>query len=160
MKQLLLPFVLGSFFSQLHAQQYRAAIGFKSDISTLNLPSAELSFKGFFAGPNAIEVNLGGSQRYFWTQAMYIRNQEMKRDLNWYWGAGVDLGYWVKGNSGSAEIARTSGFWTGLDGTIGLEYTFQVVPINLALDTGPSLRVVPDVKFGWMAGFAMRYAFR
>jgi len=160
MKQLLLLLALGSFFTQLHAQQYRAAIGFKSDISTLNVPSAELSFKGFFAGPNAIEVNFGGSQHYFWAQTMYIRNQEMRRALNWYWGAGVDVGYWTKGNSGRADIARTSGFWTGLNGTVGLEYTFQVVPINLALDTGPSLRLVPDVKFGWMAGFAMRYAFR
>jgi hypothetical protein len=75
-------------------------------------------------------------------------------------GAGADGGYWAKGNYGRTDIESQTGFWVGLDGTIGLEYTFDVVPINLALDTGPSMRIVPDVKFGWMAGFAVRYAFR
>jgi hypothetical protein len=34
------------------------------------------------------------------------------------------------------------------------------MPINLAFDMGPTVRILPDVKLGIMAGFALRYAFR
>lgn len=158
MKLLLLP-VLGLVFCT-HAQQYRTAFGIKSDLTTYDLPSAELSLKTFITEASALEFNLGGNRRFFWLQAMYHRNQSMTRYIDWYWGAGVDGGYWYKPSYGRTDVGSTEGFWTGLNGTIGLEYTFQVVPINLALDTGPSLRLVPNVKFGWMLGFSMRYAFR
>lgn len=160
MKNLLLISFMICVAVQCSAQQYKTSVGFKADYTTLDLPSAELSLKHFFSSPSAIEINLGGSRRYIWLQAMYERNQPLTNDLDWYWGAGVDGGYWAKGNYGRTDIESQTGFWVGLDGTIGLEYTFNVVPINLALDTGPSMRIVPDVKFGWMAGFAFRYAFR
>jgi len=160
MKSLLFISLMTCAVIQVHAQQYRTAFGIKGDYTTLDLPSAELSVKHFFAGQSAVELNLGGSSRYIWLQTMYERNQFLTNDLEWYWGVGADGGYWAKGNYGRSDIESTSGFWVGLDGTIGLEYTFNVVPINLALDTGPSMRIVPDVKFGWMAGFAVRYAFR
>ncbi len=160
MKYLLLVSILVCFGFSTHAQRYQTALGVKADYTTLDIPSAELSLKHFFSGPSAVEVNLGGSRRYIWLQTMYMRNQFLTSDLDWYWGAGADGGYWVKGSYGRTDIGTTQGFWAGIDGTIGLEYTFDVVPINLALDTGPSMRIYPEVKFGWMAGFAMRYAFR
>ncbi len=159
MNKLLLISFMSMVVCASNAQQYVTSLGVKSDFTTLDIPSAELSLKHFFSGPSAFEVNLGGSRRYVWLQAMYIRNQILTSDLDWYWGAGPDAGYWVKA-SGRPGVEGTTGFWAGANGTIGLEYTFNVVPINLALDTGPSLRIVPEVKFGWMAGFSMRYAFR
>lgn len=160
MKALLILMAWGFLCTPVFSQQYVTALGIKADYTTADVPSAELSLKHFFAGPSAFEVNLGGSRRYIWMQAMYLRNQFMRRDLEWYWGAGLDGGYWTEGNGGRTDLPQKTGFWSGLNGTVGLEYTFHVVPINLALDTGPTLRVVPEVKFGWMAGFSLRYAFR
>ena len=146
------------FYSQ--AQQYKAALGIRSDLTTLDVPSAQLSIKTFISGSSALEFNLGGSRTFFWLQAFYERNQRIGRYVEWYWGAGVDGGYWYRPSGGRANVRPTTGFWTGINGTFGIEYTFQTVPINLALDTGPTVRMVPDVKFGWMLGFSMRYAFR
>lgn len=142
------------------SQQYNVALGIKGDLTTYDLPSAEVSVKYFFSSPNAFELNLGGSRQFIWTQLLYERNYILTKELDWYWGAGVDGGYWNFGNSGRADLPTDKGFWTGINGTLGMEYTFNVVPVNLALDTGPSLRLVPEVDFGWMAGFAVRYAFR
>ena len=161
MKRYLLIISLTGFSSLLRAQQYNTALGIKSDITTYDAPSAEVSLKHFFNGsPNAMEVNLGGSFQYIWVQALYERNYILSKDLDWYWGIGADAGHWNYGNGGRAENPMDTGYWTGINGTLGIEYTFNVVPINLALDTGPSLRLVPEVDFGWMAGFAIRYAFR
>ncbi|MDX2359432.1 MAG: hypothetical protein QNK23_01405 [Crocinitomicaceae bacterium] len=156
---LLISFMVGSTFL-LNAQRYRTAVGFKGDYSTLDIASADLTLKHFFSGPNAFELNLGGSKRHFWLQAFYHRNQALTSDLEWYWGAGPDIGYWRKGVNIRGDVTYSDGFWVGLNSVIGLEYTFDFIPINLALDTGPTLRIVPDVKFGWMAGFAFRYGFR
>jgi len=156
---LLISFMVGSSIL-LYAQKYSTAFGIKGDYSTLNMASADLSLKHFFLGQNAFELNLGGGQRHFWLQALYHRNQTLTSDLEWYWGAGPDVGYWRKGVNVRGNATYSDGFWVGLNGVLGMEYTFDFIPINLALDTGPTLRLVPDVKFGWMAGIAFRYGFR
>jgi len=43
---------------------------------------------------------------------------------------------------------------------LGIEYTFNYIPINLAMDMGPTFRVIPELKLGWMLGFSIRYGFR
>ena len=149
---------LFSYFS--HGQQYRAALGIKGDWSSLDLALAQLSVKHFFYGPNAFEYNVGFGRRYLWTQITYHRNQTLRKDIDWYWGTGIDWGYWNSNYDRAYDSDERSGFWGGINGVLGLEYTFDFIPINLAIDTGPTLRVVPNVKFGWMAGFALRYGFR
>ena len=156
---LLISFMVGSTFI-LKAQKYRTALGIKGDVSTVNMASADLSIKHFFVGQNAFEINLGGSKRHFWLQALYHRNQFLTSDLEWYWGAGPDVGYWRKGVNIRGNVTYSEGLWLGLNSVLGLEYTFDYFPINLALDTGPTLRIVPDIKFGWMAGISLRYGFR
>ena len=146
--------------SSLQAQQYHTAIGFRGDLSTIDNGLAELSLKHFFAGQSAFQINGGGNTRSLFLQVAYHRNQSLTSDIEWYWGAGVNGSYWKRGNYGRSDIQETTGFWGGIDGTVGLDYTFLEVPINLALDTGPTLRIVPEVKFGWMAGVSFRYAFR
>lgn len=146
--------------ASLHAQQYQTALGFRGDLSTIENGLAEISLKHFFSGQSAFQINGGGNQRSIFLQIAYHRNQTLTTDLEWFWGAGVNGSYWKRGNYGRLDIEETTGFWGGVDGVIGLDYTFLEVPINLALDTGPTLRVVPEVKFGWMAGVSFRYAFR
>ena len=160
MKKLLLISFMVSFVSVSQAQNYTTAFGIKGDYSTLDIASADLSLKHFFSGSNAFELTLGASKRHFWLQAFYHRNQPITCSLDWYWGAGPDVGYWRKGSNIRGVVNYTEGFWLGANGIIGLEYTFDYIPINLALDTGPTIRIAPDVHVGWIAGFALRYGFR
>jgi hypothetical protein len=46
------------------------------------------------------------------------------------------------------------------NGAMGLEYTFDEVPINCSLNTGPILFFSPNVTFNWGGGLAIRYAIR
>lgn len=160
MKNLSLIFVLVIVMHSAYGQQYNTALGIKADYSSVNLGFAELSVKHFFTQQDAIEINAGAGQRFFWLQAAYLRSQPMIKGIDWYYGGGIDGGYWSRSNGGRAEVARQQGFWIGLNGTVGIEYTFDVVPINLALDAGPTFRIVPDLKLGWGASLAFRYAFR
>lgn len=52
------------------------------------------------------------------------------------------------------------GFWLRTDPNVGLEYMFNSFPINVSLDAGPTLRVIPYIKLGVMSGFAVRFALK
>lgn len=160
MKLSMLIFAFFVLISSSFSQQYNTALGIKADYSSVKLGLAEISVKHFFTAQDAFEINAGAGQRFVWLQAMYLRSQPMIKGVEWYFGGGIDGGYWETTSGGRAEVEKQKGFWTGLDGTAGIEYTFDVVPINLALDTGPTFRVVPDLKFGWTAALAFRYAFK
>ena len=160
MKKISPIFILFVSINMSYSQQYNTSLGIKADYSSVNLGYAELSVKHFLTEQDAFEINAGGGQRFLWMQAMYLRSQPMIKDIDWYFGGGVDGGYWATTSGGREDIEGQHGFWTGIDGVVGIEYTFDVVPINLAIDTGPTFRVIPDLKFGWNAALAFRYAFR
>ena len=144
----------------LQAQQYRTAIGVKGDWSTLNYDLAELSLKHFFTDRSALEANLGLGRRFIWLEGMYHHNQTLKGDVDWYFGGGVDFGYWNTNYDSRYDKSTHTGFWAGTTGVVGIEYTAGFIPINLALDVGPTIRMVPDLEIGLKIGFALRYAFR
>ena len=139
------------------SQQYTTAIGIKADASTIDVALAEISIKHFFSDRNALEINLGAGRYFLWSQLLFHRNNRLLGDIEWYWGAGVDGGYWYTGNIRGAGTNSRNGIWLGLDGVLGIEYTFNYIPINLALDTGPTFRLVPGLKPGWMFGLSVRY---
>lgn len=140
-------------------QQYGTAIGIKGDWSSLNVDLAQFSVKHFFTESNAFEINFGAGRRYVWLEGMLLYNHQLKGDFDWYTGGGVDLGYWNTNYDGRYDAATHSGFWGGLTGVFGFEYTFKVVPLNFALDFGPTFRLIPDMEVGVKVGFATRYAF-
>jgi hypothetical protein len=159
MKKLSLLFFLVMFAHGLNAQQYKTAIGVKGDWSTLNVDLAEFSVKHFFNSPSAIEVNFGAGRRFLWLEGLYMYNQPLKGDFDWYVGGGLDLGYWNTNYDNRYDNATHSGFWGGSTGVFGVEYTFGFVPLNFAVDLGPTFRIVPDLEVGLKVGFAARYAF-
>lgn len=162
MKSIIFAIALLASSSPVNAQQYNTALGVKLDWSNLKAAMGEISVKHFFNSPHALEVNLGGGRRYIWLQTMYIYNMPLSRGrgVEWYLGAGMDGGYWNTNYDRQYDPAERSGYWFGFDANAGIEYTFDHIPINLALDAGPTLRMVPDVKLGVTTGLAVRYAFR
>ena len=155
MKKYLLLLALSTLGSSAYAQQYKTAVGIKGDWSTLNVDMAQFSVKHFFAEPNAFEINFGAGRRFIWLEGMYLYNHPLRNDFDWYAGAGLDLGY----SNGRIFSDVTDGFWGGATGVFGVEYTFDFIPINVALDAGPTLRMIPDFEVGLKVGFAVRYAF-
>ena len=159
MKKTLLIGFISLMGSGAFAQQYKTAIGIKGDWSSLDVDLAMFSVKHFFSAPNAFEVNFGAGRRYVWVEGLYLYNQPLKGEFDWYAGGGVDLGYWNTNYDNRYDNATRSGFWGGATGLFGVEYTFSVVPLNFALDAGPTFRLVPDMEVGIKVGFAARYAF-
>lgn len=142
-----------------YSQRYTTAVGVKGDWSTLDVDLAEFSVKHFFSAPSAFEINLGAGRRYIWLEGLYLFNHPLKGDFDWYTGGGMDMGYWNTNYDGRYDNATHSGFWGGATGVFGVEYTFGFIPLNFALDAGPTIRVVPDFEVGLKVGFAARYAF-
>ena len=136
------------------AQQYSTAIGFKGGFSYNG--GAGINAKHFLGGSSAVEISLGGGSRHIWLQGLYERNQDLTHGVEWYYGFGGDIGLFT---NGGYDTQYSSGLFIGIDGVVGVEYTFEDFPLNLALDTGPTLRVIPYVSFGWGGGLAVRYAF-
>ncbi len=144
-----------------YSQNYNTAIGIKGGYPTWGA----LNVKHFFGGSsNAIEASLGLGNRFLWVQGMYERNYAIGAvpGLDWYWGLGADVGFWT-GNYQYYHPRKEKyygGAWGGLDAVIGLEYTFEAIPLNLAIDFGPTLRLFPYLGGGYNGGFAIRYAIK
>lgn len=145
-----------------HSQQkmYKVALGIKGDRSTVGGDMAELSIKTFITSSNALEFNVGFGKQHLWLETMFLRSQDFKKDFDWYYGGGADFGYWDTNFDNRYDAATRTGFWAGTSGVLGLEYTFDYIPLNFAIDAGPTLRVLPDFKVGLKVGFAFRIAIR
>lgn len=157
-----LSLLLGIVFSThlLIAQQYNTAVGVKGDWSTLNYDLAQISVKHFFNSPYAIEANLGFGVQYLWLEGVCHRNMPLKGDVEWYAGGGADVGYWFTKNVRADNPNPHQGVWTGTTALVGLEFTTNVIPLNFALDAGPTFRFTPTPQIGLKVGFAARYAFK
>ncbi|MBV8252456.1 MAG: hypothetical protein JO154_07600 [Chitinophaga sp.] len=144
-------------------ENYNTALGVR-----LNPWLAGFTIKHFIAGPHAIEgivstnfaqrtnVTFTGLYEYHWNVGM--------QGLNMYGGGGVHVGiydrldYWEdkfheKGNGNYVT--------PGLDGIIGIEYTFKNIPLNISADLKPYVQFVGptnhlDQEIG---GVSARFAF-
>ena len=162
MKKLLLTAILAFACAFTQAQSYNTAIGFKAAYPGYG----SISVKHFFSGNSAFEFNLGGGNRSLWLQGFYMRNQSLGAEgLEWYWGLGADAGFWdnhyyhnryYRGN----DYAYSRGGFFGIDGVVGIEYTIPSIPINFALDAGPTARIAPYFGVGFGGSFAVRFAIR
>ena len=160
MRKALLSLVAAMACSLSYAQHYTTALGIRGDWSNLDVAYGDINVKHFLNGtPNAIEATLGFGRRHLWLQGMYERNYAIGSSVEWYWGVGGDVGYWSKNYNYREDGKANAGVWTGIDGAIGIEYTFPMFPVNVALDAGPTVRMYPYVEVGPMVGFSIRYAF-
>ena len=148
MKKVLL--VLSVFLSTLSfSQSYKTAIGVKGGYPGYG----SLNAKHYFTGSSAIEASIGGGANFLWLQGLYEINQALPTDgLNWYLGVGPNVGL--------GNLTNNSGVYFSGSGVIGIEYTFQDLPINLALDTGPVIEIIPTLGFNWSGGIAVRYTLK
>lgn len=161
-KLILLAFVIFGLSNLTNAQQYRTAIGIKGGFPGYG----SLSVKHNIGGTSYLEGNLGGGYRHLWLQGLYEKNFNIQGGLDWYLGGGADVGFWSDGyyyygrGHHHHDYYTGRGAWGGIDGIVGLEYTFEEVPINLALDVTPTIRLFPHVGFYMYGSLAIRFAIK
>jgi hypothetical protein len=157
MKKLVLLFFLVSGFalsSQVQAQDYQSAIGLR-----LGSPLSA-SYKFFISEPGAIELYLGFANNFgsgsFSIGGMYQHHLPVNisglEGLNWYFGGGANILFFNCTGCGTAF---------GINGVIGLDYTFEDTPINLSVDYMPNF-LITGYGDGYTSygALAVRYTLR
>ena len=145
------------FSSKVQAQyHYEWGVGVK-----FGSPWASINLKHFLNNQQAIEglLHLWGSgvgvtglyERHFMIDAA--------PGLRWYIGGGAHLAVQGSGGYNPYSGVDHGTAYLGVDGVIGLEYSFEKYPLALAVDASPLLNIVGGPSFWWNTGLAVRYTF-
>ncbi len=126
----------------------------------------ELSYQRYVLPSGRIEGTAGISKyegsNDFSFQAIYQWMIQIPTNnagtLQWYPGAGIEIGNWGSGHM--TNFKSHKGLSMGISPQIGLEYTFGRVPILVSLDYRPVFYFMQENKATWY-GFALgvRYCF-
>ncbi|MFB6340605.1 hypothetical protein ACE1ET_02730 [Saccharicrinis sp. FJH62] len=147
-KSLVITLMLVFSTIALKAQPYQTSIGlrmgFESGITLKHFVNDHTALEGIFSTRwNNIAV----------TGLYEVHNEAFDIEgLMWYYGGGAHAGF---GNP------YTRSFVAGLDGIVGLEYTFRDFPVDISVDWKPSFDIVGRF-YGWFGGTALtvRYNFK
>ena len=155
MKKILFTVLLVALLGfSANAQDYKTALGLRA-----GFPYG-LTVKHFLNPNNAIEGVLASSWGGFVITALYENEHWTGQypGLNWFWGFGAHVGFWD--NTNKYVDAIDSSAILGADFTVGLEYTFDEIPLNLSLDIMPSVNLIGTTGWGGlMGGLSIRYVF-
>ncbi len=156
MKKLMFVLLVTLFLGlETKAQDYNTGIGLRGGWGT------GLTVKHFLSGNSAVEGILDSRWRGFSLTGLYeIHNQafDVPR-LNWYYGFGGHIGFWdgkyyrdYNNNENYTVI--------GIDGILGLEHNFDVIPFNLSIDWKPAINLAGSSGFvGDGGAISIRYIF-
>jgi hypothetical protein len=136
------------------AQEYKTGIGVRAGFSS------GLTIKHFLSRNAAFEGLLTTRWQGFDITGLYeIHNQAFDvKQLSWYYGGGAHLGFY-NGTYVSWGHNGTAYTILGIDGVLGLEYTFIELPINIGIDWKPALNLIGYVGFWSEGAFSVRYVF-
>ena len=129
---------------------YATAVGLR-----LGYPLS-LSLKKFFTEDIAGEAYIGfrGFSGYSWVNIAVAVQKHAPIDavdgLQWYYGAGASVFFFNFDNDFFGDSSTTTSF--GVQGYIGLDYTFADIPLNLSLDWIPTIFIN-----GFGSGFSGSY---
>jgi hypothetical protein len=155
MKKLLFIFILTvGMAAAASGQDYKTALGLRAGIPY------GLTVKHFFDKTNALEGIVAGT-RYggFVISGLYesVHWTGEYPGLNWFVGGGAHIGFWDEDPDYADSEA---GGVFGIDGIIGLEYTFDEIPLNLSLDILPSFNIFGNTGWNGINGaLSVRYVF-
>jgi hypothetical protein len=141
----------------LQAQhEYKTAVGLRC------IPGAGITVKHNFDDKTSVEGILATRWHGFNITGLYQVNYPVfpEPGFRFYMGAGAHLGFWNGRYNPWWDNERNYGVF-GLDGQIGLEYTFEEIPLNLALDWKPAINLIGYSGFwGDEAGLSIRYTIK
>lgn len=138
-----------------NAQDYKTSLGLR-----VGIPYGA-TFKQFLNKRNALEGILAGSYGGLIITGLYENEHWTGQypGLNWFWGFGAHVGFWDAGSNPHLNTTY-DGAVLGADFIVGLEYTFDEIPLNLSLDLLPAVNLIGDVGYGGIyGGLSIRYVF-
>jgi hypothetical protein len=156
MKRTFLLFITIIFLSlSLHGQDYKTSLGLRA-----GLPYG-LTVKHFLNKTDALEGILASSWGGFVITGLYENEHWTGQypGLNWFWGFGGHVGFWDAGRNPFVKDTYNGSAIFGADGILGLEYTFDDIPLNLSLDLLPTLNIIGDFGLGINGALSIRYVF-
>ena len=135
--------------NSLLSQQYDSAIG-----ARLGVPLS-VSYKKMISETNALEGYIGtkgaGDYRFVNISGAYQKVQPLDfgniEELYYYYGGGASIYFWSFAEDGPNQSATP-----GVQGYLGVEYTFADRPVHLSLDWIPSI-----IISGHLSGFRGGY---
>jgi len=138
-----------------YGQDYSTGIGFRAGFNQ------GLTVKHFVTPTSALEFLLATRWRGFEVTGLYEFHAPAfhAERLKWYMGFGGHVGFW---NGDHAYWGEPGHEYTviGIDGIIGLEYSFPDVPFNIGIDWKPSYNFSGYTGFWGDGGaFSVRYVF-
>lgn len=137
------------------SQDYKTSAGLRAGVPY------GLTIKHFMSENNAVEVLLASRWSGFVITGLY-ENEHWTGEypgLNWFWGFGGHVGFWDAGTNPRFNATYT-GSAIGIDGIIGLEYTFDEIPLNLSLDLLPTVNLFGYSGWGGInSALSIRYVF-
>ncbi len=160
-KRIFLTLLISTLFllGKVEAQRdYATAIGARVS------PSSGLTVKTFINDKSAFEGILSTRWRGVLITGLYELHQNafQSTNFNFYYGIGAHVGWW---NTDKYKHPwwddKTDHTVFGIDGIIGLEYTFDEIPFNLSLDWKPMMTFVDYSGFtADEVGFSVRYTIK
>ena len=123
----------------LSAQSYKSSAGLR-----MGYPVAG-TYKTFINEDTALEgiIGFGSYSRYVsYTniRAAYLKHQNLEiesiTNLQWYYGGGAGAFIWSYNDNYFGE--RESNVAFGISGYLGVEYTFEDIPLSISLDWAPT----------------------
>ena len=149
-----------AFSGLIKAQNYETAIGIRGGFAP------GLTVKHFLSDKTAVEGIFSTRWGGFMITGLYeIEAPAFDTEgLSWYYGGGAHIGFWNSSNSGNPwweDDHKDNYTILGIDGIIGLSYTFAEIPINVSIDWKPMINFVGYSGFwGDMAAISVRYTIK
>lgn len=148
----LLLFLSGASFTSLQAQPYQTGLGLRGPLGN------GITLKGFISEKSALEGIMAFRYGGFNFTGLYEIHQNAfdVDNLFWFYGGGGHIGTWENAPWWDDRNSRTAVI--GLDGILGIEYTFEDIPITASVDFKPAFNLVGDTGF-WPdgGGISVRY---
>jgi len=144
-RKIILIVFLSSLSVALFSQAYDQVIGIRG-----GFPNS-ISYKKTLKQGAVAEGIASFYQRGFLLTGLYnIQNPTTIEGeaFDWYYGGGAHVGFFNNRNVNFlGEVSGTNSVVVGVDGIIGLEYTFTDIPLNLSLDYKPAFNFIGYTGF-------------
>jgi hypothetical protein len=155
MRRFILTIILtGTVVMLSYAQDYKTGLGLRLGTGT------GFTIKHFLNEKSALEGLLLTRWHGFDITGLYEKHAEAfdTDRLQWFYGFGAHLGFY---NGDYVEWGEPGSTYNvlGIDGIIGIEYSFTEAPINLGLDVKPALNLIGYSGFWADFGLSVRYIF-
>jgi hypothetical protein len=137
--------------TSVFGQSYQNAIGLRGGWYD------GITFRHMLSESKAIEALFMSRWRGWNITGLYEIQKPLKDEgLDWYYGVGAHLGgydahyYYEKGNPHYYDDRYATAI--GLDGIIGIEYTFKDFPLNIGADIHPLMDMSHGELWFWFDG--------